>query len=379
MLAKRIAGRSSPSGLRDHPGHYQQKLLLLDSIGGSVPEALRMGRLLRETGFVALVASNAVCQGSCVYLLAAGQSRTIRGAVGLHRPAYPGADSSLGAEQARQAQRMGEEAKAAMEEAQRAQAAAESAKRDGMFAAAQQLEGIVEIVSSASTQLSAQVEESERGTAITAERLGETATAMEEMNATVLEVARSAGSAASVSTDAKLKAEQGSKVVENVISCIGTVEQQAGQLKADMAQLGQQAESIGAIMNVISDIADQTNLLALNAAIEAARAGEAGRGFAVVADEVRKLAEKTMQATVEVGNAIRGVQNSADKNVRNVDASVVSIAEATRLAREAGAGSARREALRRLSSRSRASICITPVMSFFIKLTCTRILLQRGR
>lgn len=89
-------------GLRDHPGHYQQKLLLLDSIGGSVPEALRMGRLLRETGFVALVASNAVCQGSCVYLLAAGQSRTIRGAVGLHRPAYPGADSSLGAEQARQ-------------------------------------------------------------------------------------------------------------------------------------------------------------------------------------------------------------------------------------------------------------------------------------
>ena len=88
--------------LRAHPGKFARKILLLDSIGGSAAEAMRMGRLLRETGFVALVASNAVCQGSCVYLLAAGQSRTIRGAVGLHRPAYPGGDSSLGAEQARQ-------------------------------------------------------------------------------------------------------------------------------------------------------------------------------------------------------------------------------------------------------------------------------------
>ena len=196
--------------------------------------------------------------------------------------------------------------------------------------------GISGRVASAAEQLSAQVEEAGRGAAITAERIGETATAMEEMNATVLEVARSAGGAAGISSEARTKAEQGADTVASVVKRIADVERQASQLKDDMGHLGQQAEAIGAIMNVISDIADQTNLLALNAAIEAARAGEAGRGFAVVADEVRKLAEKTMHATVQVGDAIKGVQRSADQNMRSVDISSQSIAEATGLARQAG-------------------------------------------
>jgi methyl-accepting chemotaxis protein len=118
---------------------------------------------------------------------------------------------------------------------------------------------------------------------------------------------------------------------------MGDVQTQTHQLKTDMGQLGRQAEDIGRIMTVITDIADQTNLLALNAAIEAARAGDAGRGFAVVADEVRKLAEKTMQATKEVGEAIGVIQHSTRLNVENVDKNVKLIESATLLASESGA------------------------------------------
>ncbi len=239
-------------------------------------------------------------------------------------------------EQAITAARLSEEAQQAMEQAKQAQAAAESAKKQGMLDAAGQLEGIVEAVFSAARDLSSQVAESEHSVSESSDRITETASAMEEMNSTVLEVARSAGDATHVSNDARGKAESGAVIVQNMVKRVAEVENQSQQLKQDMVQLGEQAEAIGAIMNVISDIADQTNLLALNAAIEAARAGEAGRGFAVVADEVRKLAEKTMQATVEVGSAIAGVQTSVERNMKNVDGSVHSIVAATSLAQEAG-------------------------------------------
>ncbi len=81
-------------GIIGNPGKYAQKLVLLDCIGGSVSEAIRMGRLLRETGFDTLVPAAAVCQGTCVYLLAAGRERTVRGYVGIHRPYFPGGDSA---------------------------------------------------------------------------------------------------------------------------------------------------------------------------------------------------------------------------------------------------------------------------------------------
>ncbi len=214
---------------------------------------------------------------------------------------------------------------------------AEAALKDGMNQAAGKIEGVVEIVTSASAELAAQIEESSRGSEIQAQRVNETATAMEEMNVTVLEVAKNASRAAETSDAARKKAQEGAEVVGQVVREIGNVQTQALELKSDMATLGSQAEGIGQIMNVISDIADQTNLLALNAAIEAARAGDAGRGFAVVADEVRKLAEKTMSATKEVGAAIGGIQQGTKRNVATVELTVKSIEAATRLASTSGA------------------------------------------
>ena len=237
---------------------------------------------------------------------------------------------------AREAEEQTERAKEATEAATKAFQRAEVAKREGILHAADQLEGATNVISSAATELSAQVQLSADGAQQQADRAAETATAMNEMNATVMEVARSASSAAEVSNSMRLKAEDGAKIVRKVVSSIEGVHQLSLVLKDDMGKLGESAASIGQIMGVISDIADQTNLLALNAAIEAARAGEAGRGFAVVADEVRKLAEKTMASTSEVGQAIRSIQQSADESIRQVEVAVNGINEATDLANTSG-------------------------------------------
>ena len=226
-------------------------------------------------------------------------------------------------------------AEEAMHEAEKASAEAKS-KTESMLHAADRLEEVASAVSSASTELAAQIEESERGSADQAARVTETATAMEEMNSSVIEVAKNAGAASEVSGQTRQKADAGAEIVHKAVESIQMVQTEALALKADMGTLSEHAKAISQIMSVISDIADQTNLLALNAAIEAARAGEAGRGFAVVADEVRKLAEKSMASTTDVGNAINAIQHSVTKSTEQVDRAVKAIEQATEFANTSG-------------------------------------------
>ena len=228
-----------------------------------------------------------------------------------------------------------EKAREAMARAEEAQRDA-MARRDAMLSAAASLQDVAQATAAATEEISAQIEQASQGASTQSQRAAETATAMEEMNSTVLEVAKNASLAAETADKAKAKATAGKSIVDSVVNGIHEVQTQAQGLQHDMEQLGERAKGIGAIMSVISDIADQTNLLALNAAIEAARAGEAGRGFAVVADEVRKLAEKTMTATKEVGDAVSGIQQGTTANVDTVKKTVDVIERTTRLAGQSG-------------------------------------------
>ena len=234
------------------------------------------------------------------------------------------------------ARRQTEVAREAAAAAEKARGKAERAKSEGMSQAASRLEDVVVNLAAAAEQISGRSEEIRRGTDVQTERIASTATAMEEMNATVLEIARNSNEAAGIGTEAMDKAREGAQTVRLSVEAMQVTSRQAQELQRNMDQLGQQADAIGQVMNVISDIADQTNLLALNAAIEAARAGDAGRGFAVVADEVRKLAEKTMGATKEVGASIQAIQTVARDNITSMQKAVTDLGKAVDLADASG-------------------------------------------
>lgn len=144
----------------------------------------------------------------------------------------------------------------------------------------------------------------------------ETSSTIEEMMRTITEVAGRIGNANKLGQDAFKDAEEGGKAIYQSIESLQSIGRTSEKTMSLISNLGKRSEEIGAIVEVIDEIADQTNLLALNAAIEAARAGDAGRGFAVVADEIRKLAERSMEATKEIGAVIKQVQGETAVAVR---------------------------------------------------------------
>ena len=164
-------------------------------------------------------------------------------------------------------------------------------------------------LASASTQLSATSEQISKGAADQDSQVSRVAAAMEEMSASIQEVAGHSAEAARSSEEAAGIAKNGGGVMRSAVEKIEKISRSTNETATMVDALGRSSNRIGEIIAVINDIADQTNLLALNAAIEAARAGEQGRGFAVVADEVRKLSERTTKATKEIAEMIKTIQH----------------------------------------------------------------------
>jgi len=162
------------------------------------------------------------------------------------------------------------------------------------------------------------------------------ATAAEEMSQTITDIAKNASVATATSEDATQTAMKGKDVADGAVRTVNRVYTSTVELSKMVEKLNGRASEIGEIVTVIKDIADQTNLLALNAAIEAARAGEQGRGFAVVADEVRKLAERTIKATVEITAKIQAVQEESVDTTRSMQEASDEVSKATEYIRQVG-------------------------------------------
>ncbi|MCU1782608.1 methyl-accepting chemotaxis protein [Pseudomonas sp. 13B_2.1_Bac1] len=196
-------------------------------------------------------------------------------------------------------------------------------------------DGVTQIASAAE-QLSAVTEQTSAGVNSQKVETDQVATAMNEMAATVQEVARNAEEASEAAVAADQQAREGDKVVGEAIAQIERLATEVGNSTEAMGHLQRESDKIGSVLDVIKSVAQQTNLLALNAAIEAARAGEAGRGFAVVADEVRSLAQRTQKSTEEIEELIVGLQSGTQQVANIMDNSRGLTDSSVELTRRAG-------------------------------------------
>ncbi|WP_404398529.1 methyl-accepting chemotaxis protein [Idiomarina loihiensis] len=183
----------------------------------------------------------------------------------------------------------------------------------------EQLRGSVQTLATSSQQLSQIMEQADAGVKRQHDESEQVAVAMNEMSTTAQDVASSASNAAGATSEVERQVHEASQRIDNAISVVRGLEQNVNTGVDVISKVGSETKSIGGVLEVIGGIAEQTNLLALNAAIEAARAGEQGRGFAVVADEVRTLASRTAESTEEINQMISRLQNGAKEAVSAID------------------------------------------------------------
>lgn len=211
-----------------------------------------------------------------------------------------------------------------------------SIMQDNLRRTVMQLSDSSNQLASTSEEMSAVTNDAMQGIQRQNDEINQAATAINQMSAAVEEVARNAAQASQAARDSSQSAENGRRRVEETVSVITELHGAVGTTATEIDGLALQVKDISGVLDVIRGIAEQTNLLALNAAIEAARAGEAGRGFAVVADEVRALAHRTQQSTAEIERMISSIQNGAGKAVTAMSNSSDRAQESLKVAEAAG-------------------------------------------